>query len=108
MARPKDTPRRRRRALARAREKLARERLRLSVHEPGGAPSRAIPIESASLVEPKARSTPCVVCGAEVAIEEHAAEVVDDVRLRIARVRCRECGQRRSIYFRIEDGTLLN
>jgi hypothetical protein len=82
--------------------------VRLAQHEPGGSPERPIAVESASMVEPRARGLPCAACGAGVRVEEHVAEVVDGVRLRIARVLCDQCHVRRAVWFRITEETLLN
>jgi hypothetical protein len=90
-----------RRARDHALAKLARERERLAMIEDGGSPSRPIDVESASQVEPHARSIPCARCGQALRVDEHAAETVDGVRLRIARMACANCGAHRAIYFRI-------
>jgi hypothetical protein len=37
---------------------------------------------------------------------EHAAETIDGVRLRVARVTCTACGTGRAIYFRLRETTL--
>jgi NMD protein affecting ribosome stability and mRNA decay len=90
-----------RRAGERAAEKIARERERLAVLEDGGASARPIVVESASQVEVHARSMPCARCGHALRVDEHAAETVNKVPLRIARMSCSSCGSRRAIYFRI-------
>lgn len=90
-----------RRLLARQEAKLARARERLADLDPGGAPHRPLEVESASEVEPRARSMPCPKCEGELRVEEHAAATIDSVRLRIARMVCARCGSRRSIYFRL-------
>ena len=94
-------PRAERRAQARADAKLARDRERLARLEPGGTPPNPIDVASASQVEVHARSLPCLRCGAEPRVEEHAAETIDGMRVRIARMHCPACGARRAIYFRI-------
>lgn len=90
-----------RRAQARAEEKLVRKREKLAKLEAGGSPDFPIEVVSASVVEPKAKSMPCPRCLVPCRIEEHAAQTIDGKRLRIARVQCGQCGERRSIYFRI-------
>lgn len=95
------SPRAERRAREHALVKLARERERLAMLEDGGSPSRPIDVESASQVEPHARSMPCARCGHALRTGEHAAETIDGARLRIARMACSNCGARRAIYFRI-------
>jgi hypothetical protein len=82
--------------------KLAKARLKLASLEAGGAPDRAIEVESASIIEVHAQSTPCASCGEHgVLVEEHTAETIDERRLRVVKVRCRRCGVRRNVYYRI-------
>jgi hypothetical protein len=90
-----------RRAKERALEKLTRDRERLAQLEPGGAPERPIELASASQVEVHARSMPCTRCGSEPRVEAHEARVVDDRRLRLARLVCPACGARREVWFRL-------
>jgi hypothetical protein len=97
----KKKPRTLRRELDRETVKLAAQREKLANLEPGGSPARPIEIVSASLVEVTAESTKCPRCGGPLRVEEHAAQTLNGVPLRIAWVRCRDCGHRRAIYFRI-------
>lgn len=88
---------RRRAGLARAieaRERVAREQL-------GGNPRDPILLESPAQVEGHARSMPCPLCGGALRVDEHAAETIGGVRLRIAYASCGACGAPRPIYFRI-------
>jgi hypothetical protein len=91
--------------------KLARARIKLAALEPGGAPDRPIDVTSASVVEPSASGQPCAACGAGgVRVEEHAAETVPAEggaprALRRVRVKCRQCGVTRDVWFRV--GTTL-
>lgn len=101
MARPR--ARKGRRAQARRREKLARELERLARLMPGGSPERPIAVAAAPQVDVIAGQTPCPVCQAALRLEEHAAETIDGVRLRVAHVLCAACGVRRRLYFRIAD-----
>ncbi|MBS2016067.1 MAG: hypothetical protein JST00_24515 [Deltaproteobacteria bacterium] len=95
-----------RREAARAAAKLAQARMKLAALEEGGAPTRPIEVESASVVEPHASSMPCAACGASgVRVEEHVAITVGEARLRVARVRCAQCSVKRDVFFRI--GTTL-
>ena len=96
-----------RRAGDRAQEKLARDLDKLAALAPGGSPERPVEITSASEVEVQARSMPCPLCRGELRVEEHAAETIAGVRLRIARVVCVACRSRRALYFRLA-GTMLN
>ena len=90
-----------RRALARDNAKLARDRDHLARIEPGGSPSRPLELASASLVELRARSTPCPICDAEVRVVDHTAETVDKTPLRLAHTLCPSCGHERILYFKL-------
>jgi hypothetical protein len=99
MAAKKASPRAARRAVAREVEKLLERRDKLAELSPGGAPERAVPVESASLVEPMARSTPCARCGGAVRVDEHVVRVVAGRSLRVAVVSCVACGSRRELFY---------
>ena len=94
-------PRAIRRALDRETQKLAQQREKLANLEPGGSPARPIEIVSASLVEVTAEAMKCPRCGASLRVEEHVAQTLNGVPLRIAWTRCRQCSHRRAVYFRI-------
>lgn len=71
----------------------------------GGAPDRAIAVDTPPLVDVMAEAIPCPLCAGSLRLLEHAAETVDGVRLRVARMTCTTCGIARAIYFRlIESG----
>jgi len=55
------------------------------------------------LVEAQAESAACPRCDGKHEVVEHVAVTVLRVRLREARLRCRQCGTRRSLWFRIND-----
>jgi hypothetical protein len=95
-----------RRASDREQAKLARDLEKLARAAPGGGPDRAIPIVSASEVEVHAQGMPCPICRSAVRVEEHAAETVNGLRLRVARVVCSMCRARRAIYFQLKETTL--
>jgi hypothetical protein len=80
---------------------LGRDRERLFVREPGGAPERPIDVESASVVESRARATPCPLCEGEHDVVEHASVSGPAGRLREAKLACRKCGSKRSLFFRL-------
>jgi hypothetical protein len=105
VAKKKLSPRAERRLAARAAGKLGAARERLASLEPGGAPSRPLPLESASQVEPHALSLPCLRCGAAYRLDEHAAVPVPRdggaEMLRVARLQCAQCGARREVWFRL-------
>ncbi|HVU04644.1 MAG TPA: hypothetical protein VHE30_22975 [Polyangiaceae bacterium] len=100
MAKPK-RDRTARREAARAAVRDAKDREKLFLREPGGSAERAIVLESPSVVEPRARSVPCPLCGGEQEVVEHAAVSTDQGTLREARLKCRRCGSRRSLWFRV-------
>ncbi len=95
-----------RRQRDRALAKLADGKERLARLEPGGAPERPIPVESASQVEPHARTLTCARCDGPLRVDEHAAEIVDGARLRVARATCSRCGARRDVWFSLGAGGL--
>jgi ribosomal protein S27AE len=78
---------------------MVRERERLARLEPGGAPDRPIALVSASLVEVRARSMPCPICGSEVRVADHTAETLEGQALRLAHTRCPSCGYEGIVYF---------
>jgi len=88
--------------MARAAEKLGRQKERLARLEAGGEPSRPMTVESASLVEPVALSFTCLQCGGPNRLEEHAAATVDGKRLRLAKLVCARCGARRDVWFQLD------
>jgi len=90
----------------RARAKLQKDRERLFVLEPGGRPERPLEAQSAAVVESQATSVPCPRCGGSLEVIEHAALVQQGVRLREAKLRCRQCGSKRSLWFRIAPPSL--
>ena len=81
--------------------KDAKRRLSIAACERGGSPDLPQVVESASVIEPISRSTPCVVCGAEVAIDEHEAKTLLGTAVRVVTVKCRQCGVARKTYFQI-------
>ena len=94
-------PRTARREAERQRDKLIADREKLFALEAGGSSSRPRLVASASLVEPEARSVRCPRCDGELRVEEHVAPTVGGVRLREAKLACKLCGSRRSLWFKI-------
>jgi hypothetical protein len=92
-----------RREASRRAVSLARDNERLFTLESGGSPERPIAVTSAPVVESRARTTLCPRCGGQHQVEEHAAVTVAGVRLREARLVCRQCGSRRSLWFRLPE-----
>jgi hypothetical protein len=102
MARKPKRARTVRREAERAALALAHDRERLFALDPGGSPERPIDVAAVSVIELRARSVPCPRCDGEHSLEEHAAVVTEHgVRLRQARLLCRACGSRRSLWFRL-------
>lgn len=99
----KPRPRAERRAAERAVSKLQSARERLFQLEAGGSAERPLPIASAAVVEAHAESVPCPRCDGRHQVAEHVAVTVAGARLREARLVCRQCGTRRSLWFRISD-----
>ncbi len=93
----------RKRAQRQEQRRHVRDLDRLARLAPGGAPDRPLPIDTPPLVDVMAVATPCPLCGGGFRLDEHAAETVDGVRLRVARVACTTCGIRRAIYFRLRE-----
>jgi hypothetical protein len=91
-----------RREQERASSKGVRAREKLAARAPGGAPAHALTVSSASVVEVRARSIPCVQCGGALDIEAHDAEAHAGGLLRVVTAVCRLCHTRRRIWFRIE------
>ena len=96
-------PRTLRRADERAALSLADDRERLFQLEPGGTPERPIEVSSASVVEAQALSMPCPRCAGVHDLVEHVAITKGSVRLREVRLACRQCGSRRSVFFRLRE-----
>jgi hypothetical protein len=98
MTRPKRS-RTERRAAERALRKEVLARERLAAAAPGGARDRPIVVATVSVIESMARSTPCVQCGGELELRDHAAP---EAKLRLVRLVCRLCHAPREIWFSIE------
>jgi len=90
-----------RRAEDRVQNKLARDLEKLWAVAPGGSPARPIVVTSPSEVEVHAAAMPCPICQSALRIEEHAAETIAGVRLRVARGVCTFCRAPRAIYFQL-------
>jgi hypothetical protein len=96
-----------RREQERAQSRLQSDRERLFQLQAGGRPEQPIEVRSAAVIEAQASSVPCPRCGGSHELIEHAAVTHAGVRLRQAKLRCRQCGSERSLWFRIV-GTTLN
>lgn len=83
--------------------KLRGAREKLFELEPGGSPERPLSVSTAAVVETHAESIACPRCAGKQEAVEHLAVTVGGVRLREVRLRCRQCGSQRSLWFRIAD-----
>ncbi len=98
---PKRSDRTIRREQERAKDRLKEDRERLFALEAGGNPERPLEARSAATIETHALSVPCPLCGANHELVEHSAHVRNGVRLRETKLRCRQCGSKRSLWFKI-------
>lgn len=103
MARRPSSSRGLRRLRERAHAKLVREQERLASLRAGGAPERPVVVESPAQVDVIAGATPCPLCEGPLRLDEHAADTVGGVRLRVARLTCTRCGVARRLWFRLAE-----
>ena len=94
-------PRRKRREAERALRKHVRQTEALAGELPGGAPDRPIDVASASVVEGKARATPCLQCGGELDLRADRATSTARGVLREVALACRRCHAPRTLWFRV-------
>ena len=95
-----------RRQTERAQTALESERERLFLLEPGGNTAHPLEVASAAVIDGHATALPCPRCGGSHELVEHAAVVRAGVRLREAKLRCRQCGSKRSSWFKLGPTTL--
>lgn len=86
------------RVVQRSEQKVQGLRHKLAELEPGGSRDLAIEVASASVIEPRAESFPCLRCGAHTRADSH--ESVGEAE-RVVKLVCRACGAQRALYFRI-------
>jgi transposase-like protein len=98
---PKRSDRTVRREQERALSRLREDRERLFALSAGGNPERPLEAASAAVIESHAQGVHCPQCGANHELLEHLAQVRQGVRLRETKLRCRQCGSERSLWFRI-------
>ena len=103
MSRAKRSPRVRtlQREASRADAKLVRAKDRLIDLEPGGTEPHPLDVSTAALIEPKAKSVLCPRCDLPFSLVSHEAHSDGRGRLRETKLRCRQCGFARSLWFRI-------
>lgn len=92
-----------RRASERAGLRLGADRERLFQLEAGGSPERPLGVSSASVVDVHAVGVPCPRCGGPHELLEHLAVNRAGARLREARLKCRQCGSERSLFFKLQE-----
>ena len=83
------------------REKLHEARLKLAQLEVGGSPERPLDVTSASVVETRAESEPCLRCGLITRCTEHATFQGPNGLLRRVTLTCHSCAAERELYVRI-------
>jgi hypothetical protein len=103
MARP-PRARRARREQDRALRKEVKRVEELAARLPGGTPELPIDVGAASVIEVKARATPCPQCGGELQIKGDRAEPTARGLLREIALACRVCHAPRTIWYRIATG----
>ncbi len=98
-----------RRALdRRAREAAIADRTEETLRAPGATPDNPVEVTSASVVEARAASETCVVCGERIHVEAHAVERIGGRLLRVVHLACRRCGHRRPFYIHIAEPEVLH
>jgi hypothetical protein len=100
MARP-PRPRRERRANERELRKTVRDTERLARQLPGGAPDLPIEVDAPSVIEIRARETPCPQCGGELDVRGDRADSTARGVLRELSLICRLCHTPRTLWFRV-------
>jgi len=95
------------RSLERDQRKLLQDKLKLAELGDGGSTQRPIAVESASVIESRAASLPCVACEQSCHVVSHEALTNVGERLRRVEVACTRCGTHRRLFFRVV-GSQLN
>jgi hypothetical protein len=94
-------PRKQRRERERAVRKTVRAVERVAAAGPGGAPTNPITVDSAAVVETRARRIPCPQCGGELDLRADRATSTARGVLRELEVVCRRCHASRTLWFLI-------
>ncbi len=101
----KNKPRRpalERRKREKAARKLALDKNRLAALEPGGCADRPLTVESAAIVEQRARSPGCHQCEGPLVVEDHSVVNHEAQLLRAVDLQCRRCHTRRRLWIRVQ------
>jgi hypothetical protein len=94
-----ERPRRRKREEARAARKAVRQTERLAAALPGAAFDHPIEVASSSIVEGRARATPCPQCGGDLELRGDRASSTPRGVLRELDLACRRCHAPRRLWF---------
>lgn len=87
-----------RRVEERAHRALVRDREKLIAKLPGGSEDVPIEVAAASVIEGRARATPCPQCEGDLRVDAHRATASG---ARALEVTCQRCGVARTMWFRI-------
>ncbi|HMF42917.1 MAG TPA: hypothetical protein VKQ32_19730 [Polyangia bacterium] len=93
--------RRKRRELERELRKEVRRTEAAAGKLPGGSPDLPIDVASASVVEGKARATPCIQCSGDLELRGDRATSTARGVLREIALACRRCHTPRTLWFRV-------
>lgn len=95
-----------RRRVERDERKLLESKVRLAKLTEGGSEARPINVESASVIERRATTFPCLACDHHTHVVAHDAIHSGEARLRQVTVGCTRCGTRRMLFFKISGPSL--
>lgn len=99
-------PRTNQRAAKRGEDKLFVLREKLAQLEPGGSEENPITVSSASVIEPRAESLPCLRCEENVRVDSHETRPARGGHVRVLELACKACGEERTVFFRVEQAVL--
>jgi len=68
---------------------------------PGASPASPIEVDTAAVIEPRARGTECRRCGEPMRVAEHRAEQFEEGDRRVIELHCPRCDFRDHRYFTI-------
>ena len=88
-------------------DRRAHDLARLLAERPGGAPERALRVESAAEIEPRAEREPCPWCAGNLHVDTHEVEEHDPELLRRVTCKCGSCGRSLTTWFHVH-GVLPN
>lgn len=97
----KERPRTQRRRDERSARDLVRDKEKLARMERGGSPERPIEVDTSSVIDGRARSTPCPLCEGSLIWNEQTAERIGGEILRAVHLVCARCHAPRTFWYRI-------